>query len=177
MMKKLLCDLTMGLSDGLYTTKLQQHQKLFLYEDIKSTCISMIPKDFITQIFSEASLGFSEILNVGQPNDLVHAKFKEYNDLFKMIIESFNESPYLDHNKATDYLILCGRESQDLPPLHFFPNITRTISDANAISDTSDIAMKCDKTSFQARLRWFALIFELKFIFGSIRAKFIDSNL
>ncbi|KII61668.1 hypothetical protein RF11_12120 [Thelohanellus kitauei] len=166
----------MALSDELYIKQLQEHEKLFLYEDIKSTCISMIPNAFLIHIFSESGAGTSEIFQVRLLNDLVYSKYMEYNDLMKIIIESFNVSNYIEYSKAVDYLVLCRKDTRQLPHIRFISNNTLNIYYLTFGSETLEYAKKHDRSFFLGRLKWFGLIFELKFIFGNIRGKFGDFN-
>ncbi|KII69035.1 hypothetical protein RF11_05285 [Thelohanellus kitauei] len=175
--KEFLYCLITSLHDGMYIKKLHEEEKLILYEDTKNTCISMISDDVVQQVFSlcESHLCKDKL---ELSTDSEHHTLKIYNQLMKMIINSFNESNYLDDIKATDCYLLFQIDSNKSLHMPRVPNIPDRKYNSKISSEKSSNAETHEKSYFFVLLNWFQLTFELKFIFGGINSnlKNLDMN-
>ncbi|KII70109.1 hypothetical protein RF11_01880 [Thelohanellus kitauei] len=92
------------------------------------------------------------------------------------IIHSFNDSNYIDFKKVSEYMGLCATESSIIPQMSINPNTYAKSSYSIYNDHDLPTEIKSNKSAFLCLLRWFALIFEAKFIFGNTDVKFDNKN-
>ncbi|KII69867.1 hypothetical protein RF11_02797 [Thelohanellus kitauei] len=169
--------LILALSDETYIHQLLWTQRLFLYEDLKLNHLSMIDEDFIKIGFTECE---SNLINDFQyliHEDSGNAEYVMHIEVLSWILLSFNESYYLDKNTAPYYISLCKVSSNNPPHLPSTPDISNYISDSLPVSNASTQVNIKFTSAFRALLKYFSLIYELKFIFGDINSKFNILNI
>ncbi|KII70467.1 hypothetical protein RF11_02125 [Thelohanellus kitauei] len=157
----------------MYINKLQEKQKLSLFEDAQNNLLCILDENLINNIFSwpESEIFnhvFSEISENTEDD-----KYKKYKQIMADVILSFNESNYLGKDKANHYTELCNLHSHNLSPIKSIPDNSGTI----VASNTSPPSTLLHNLPFLGLLRYFILIFELKFIFGDIDSKLENLNL
>ncbi|KII74077.1 hypothetical protein RF11_00063 [Thelohanellus kitauei] len=174
--KNILKDLITALSDETYITKLETEQKLFMYEDLKSQYLSIINEDLIQNVFSECEYQLRSHFDNLSPEIFENNCYNIYKNLMARTIHSLNESNYLDKNRAGSFMkvyhVNTGKFSQ-IPVDHATSVVT---DDFKVMSTTLIQANANSPLRINALLKWFILIYEIKFIFGDIKSKFDNLN-
>ncbi|KII72990.1 hypothetical protein RF11_08165 [Thelohanellus kitauei] len=104
--KGLIHGLILALTDETYISKLQNEQKLFLYEDVKSVHLSKINSKCIKQVFISVLNEFGYHTYSQPIRNYPNSEFHIYKHVFARIILSFYHSNYLDQKAADCYLRL-----------------------------------------------------------------------
>ncbi|KII69278.1 hypothetical protein RF11_04458 [Thelohanellus kitauei] len=159
-----------SLSDEKYINKIQNNQKLYLYEHIKTCALSGVNDDLITMVFSKLESKLLNDVKKKSSDDLNLVQYQIYKEIMSMVVNSLNESNFLD-KKMAEYFVKCLKENSD----HLSPNECNTNkSDSLAISTSSTQEDKLQYQPIRLLFTWFKLIFELKFMFGDITSKSVN---
>ncbi|KII63295.1 hypothetical protein RF11_04954 [Thelohanellus kitauei] len=173
--KRFLNDLVMAISDETYINKLKHEQKLCLYEDTHSH-ISFIQDDLIKIVFSKCDLLLIADFK-SRPSDVSETIiYKTCNQLMSWIVHSLNDSNYLDPNTTEFYLRKCKVLPYNTSNIRRYPETFQSMTHSKLVSDLYEQNNMKNRTLFPNLLKWIALIYELKFIFGDINSKFTALN-
>ncbi|KII67462.1 hypothetical protein RF11_07454 [Thelohanellus kitauei] len=168
----------LALSDMEYIENLQQNKSIFMYENLKSLYLWVINEDFINDVFSTRQSQFlNEIQNKCSESALI-SEFETYTNVMEMILISFNESNYIEKRKAEYLMSLCEDFLKRLPEIQSDETHCGIYSDSMTVANTSYGTKLYMKNTLLGILRWFVLIYELKFIFGDINSeiRILDSD-
>ncbi|KII71976.1 hypothetical protein RF11_10233 [Thelohanellus kitauei] len=169
--KSIIKTLIKSLSEDRFISRFKEQAELFKNEYIRSRELPFIKDDFINSVFSECQNYLSNVCIDEEPDDSERAQYTIYKQIFIRIVVSFNES-YINDSDACNYFFtlyqLDMSESTRIPPIH---------NNSLIISQFSEYAKKYKNVSFSILLKWFTLIYELKFIFGDINSTFDNLNL
>ncbi|KII73873.1 hypothetical protein RF11_10063 [Thelohanellus kitauei] len=169
-------DLIEGLNDVTHFFKLRGKDTLFHHEDLKSNEVRIIDEDFINSVFSTCE---SHLKNAFD-NQISEVSRQKHYIYYKLImaktILSFNQNSYLDHNR-TEY-VLRNRIVGSINSSDFYGTEYKNDDLFDAIYDCikSEETNSCFQKHIQGMLRWFTLIYEMKFIFLNIHSKFPKLN-
>ncbi|KII63142.1 hypothetical protein RF11_11627 [Thelohanellus kitauei] len=160
-----------SLGNEIYINELNEEQDLFPYEYIKRGLLSTVKDDLLKRIFIKAE---SHILNSYQyevSKDICNnEKYKTLLRCLTMFVLLFNESTYLSPDKLDHYLESTNPDSALASKIREHPHTSENIF----ASDISPNAFKFYHHTFSVLLRWFQLVYEMKFIFGNINLKFTN---
>ncbi|KII62898.1 hypothetical protein RF11_15083 [Thelohanellus kitauei] len=126
--KSYLIRLISSLSDENYINKLTNEKTLYMYENLKSTYLSMIDGDFIKDVFSGCESHLQVELNCEVSEAVDITQYRNYSDVMKSIVSMFNEYNYLD-TSIENFRLLCDEISSN-----FFQNPNHTHDSINIIS-------------------------------------------
>ncbi|KII60856.1 hypothetical protein RF11_00609 [Thelohanellus kitauei] len=175
--KKFTHDLIMALINRRYIDKLQNEQKLFLFDDVKSDHLSMINDDFIQGVFSACEFHLLDSLQEESSEDDISSEYQMCNQAMSMTVRSFNESNYLDQHTAEYYIRVCESSSNNSSPIPIDDDDdSYNTSDSTSVSDISPHTTMLSDLPIPVLLRWFIMIFEMKFLFGDISSKSTSLN-
>ncbi|KII66390.1 hypothetical protein RF11_15396 [Thelohanellus kitauei] len=158
--------LTSALSDEKYIKKLQEDQKLYLYEDLKKTHLFILDIDLINDVFSKCEAQLLKDTHKLPENSEIPG-FKDYKDIMEMTLVSFHESNYLSKNNDDSDMSLHEEYSSNLSHNPQYQDHTGLIS----VSNISQESFVNTKNTLVRLLRLFTLIYQQKFIFGDLRSK------
>ncbi|KII65525.1 hypothetical protein RF11_15395 [Thelohanellus kitauei] len=167
----LLHRLSSALSDERYTQKLRVDQKLFLYEDIKAIHHFIFNQDLINDVFSKCESHLIKKFKFKPCESTTSSEFQIYKDIMENILVSFNKANYLDKNTACIYKNLHHEYSSNIANNPNNQDHIAIGSDSRSNSQISSQTCLYIKKSFLRILKWFSLIYELKFIFGDLNSK------
>ncbi|KII69017.1 hypothetical protein RF11_09959 [Thelohanellus kitauei] len=165
-------ELIKALSDEAYVYKLKYEQCLYLYEDIKGPLLSNFDDNFIKSIFSACESDINTIFESEMSENSEQVTII-YEELLSILIKTFNESSYIDANKAIQLMIIYDNVGGDLVPTSCDPENRDVKPKSSANSNESDCHSGL-KNIFTNFLRWFVLIYQQKFIFGDVDSKFTN---
>ncbi|KII71979.1 hypothetical protein RF11_10236 [Thelohanellus kitauei] len=163
--------LIIPLSDERLTSRLQEQKETFLNEYLKSSELALIKDDFFKSVFSKCANHLSKTCIDKKPDDSDYAQCKIFKQVFTRIVVSLNESYIMDKDTVDSCLALCQidmRESSKIQPIQ---------NNSLSISQFLEDSKNYKNVSFSILLKWFTLIYELKFIFGDTNSKFDNLNL
>ncbi|KII63527.1 hypothetical protein RF11_08057 [Thelohanellus kitauei] len=100
-------DLTLVLSDDMYIQKLLKEKQLFMYEYIKTHCLSNIDVDFITNVFSRCTSDMTEDSQHWIPQKLGLSEYKIHNHIFGFILNQFNIATYFEKRDRDHFMKWC----------------------------------------------------------------------
>ncbi|KII69866.1 hypothetical protein RF11_02796 [Thelohanellus kitauei] len=169
-----LFDLILTLSNDKYVSKLQNDRNLFLYEDIKSTHISMLDEDIIKHVFLKCESDLSNAFQTQENTDSENGRYKMYEQVMVWTVISFNEQNFLSRHTAQYYIT----QLQDYNPSNILSSHENSGSSSVSTlsSNTPEESETYFEHPFQTLVRCFMEIYELKFIFGGINSKFTNLN-
>ncbi|KII61038.1 hypothetical protein RF11_02283 [Thelohanellus kitauei] len=157
--------------------KLENEQKLFMYEDLKSHYLSIIKDDFMKNMFDRCGSYLRNGLHNQYPeNNYENDEYKRYKRVLAAIIGSFNDRNYLDRNTSNYYMRWLDEYSSSSSQM------TSDIDDFNRLAESMETLNLSSplniptEPSLKELLKWFTLIYEFKFIFGDISCKFTNLN-
>ncbi|KII67301.1 hypothetical protein RF11_07724 [Thelohanellus kitauei] len=169
--KNLLQDLIEALTNDDYINKLISEQKLFMYEDVKTDYLMIIKQSFIKICFLRCELSLRLTSDNQGPEIFENNSYNRCKEVLTKTISSFNESNYLDKNSASLFMRWCGIISSDCSNSHSYLDDIDSLSDAMRVASISEQPNTRCGIHIQAILRWFTLIYEMKFIFMDINSK------
>ncbi|KII67016.1 hypothetical protein RF11_07555 [Thelohanellus kitauei] len=164
---------TLALSDRVYIHKIKTDKKLFMYENL-SKDLTMISENFIKYVFSECESKIIDELNLWMPEYIGCDEYKIYTKIFTSLVSSFNDSNYVTENMA-DYFLMCADSDSSIlsqNPINI--DSSGHSHDSKKNFGPLEHVYSSHQPSFLCVLRWFMLIYEMKFIFGDINYKFTN---
>ncbi|KII61986.1 hypothetical protein RF11_14143 [Thelohanellus kitauei] len=174
--KNTLKQIITELSDKIYINKLQNHQKLLMYQHLKNKHLKIIDQNFIKNVF----LGLRSYLwnnyKNQEPEIFETNIYNVYKQVMANILHSFNEFNYLDINTAHTLMRKCNANPSDFAPINVGHANSEMMHDSNICSIISQQTNTYPKIPVDALLKFFTLIYELKFIFGDTNSRFDDFN-
>ncbi|KII73897.1 hypothetical protein RF11_15598 [Thelohanellus kitauei] len=172
--RNFLYNLIWALSDDIYIHKLENEKKLFMYEDLKSQDLTIMNEDFMKSVFSGCRTHLqNDIQSQNLETRSENGEFEYHAHVLEWVVLSFNNSNCLNMNSLYNYMRFSNEYYAKTFKIQNDPNI----SDGDSVSNESKHTYISRKPQFEALLRWFVLIFELKFIFGDINSKFGNLNI
>ncbi|KII73826.1 hypothetical protein RF11_08197 [Thelohanellus kitauei] len=171
--KGLIHGLIWALTDETFISSLQNEQKLFFYEDVKSGYFSKINNKCIKQVFASGLSKFNKEPYRKKIRSYPNSEFHIYKHVFAKIVLSFHHTNYLDQEAADFYLRLIEDTSTISPEI----SLDSDMSDNSLNYGAASNAIYLNNLSFPMLLKLYVLIFENKFIFEDINWKFPNLNL
>ncbi|KII71337.1 hypothetical protein RF11_05247 [Thelohanellus kitauei] len=163
-------DLILALSDDSYITKIQNEQKLLLYEDLKDNHLSMITDACIEDVFTRCSRIFQKKFEYESFEVYGDDWYTFYKKALAKTVLSFYESIFLDLSTVDGHIKVFEDYSGD--SFHI-PSHKDNYGNVHASISHSQI-IYLGKLSIPAILRWFILMFEMKFLYGDIYSNFAE---
>ncbi|KII71333.1 hypothetical protein RF11_05243 [Thelohanellus kitauei] len=163
-------ELILALSNDFYVNKLQSEQKLLLYEDIKKNHISMITDDHVTYVFIRCKCHLRNQFKYESFEVFGNEEYTLYKKVLAKVVISFYESIFLDIITVEDYLNMLENYSSHLSNIPSYQNIYGNMPGPSSHAQTIHLG----RLSIPGILRWFMLMFELKFLFGDINSQFTE---
>ncbi|KII61984.1 hypothetical protein RF11_14141 [Thelohanellus kitauei] len=148
-----------------------------MYEDLKSKHLTIINDDFIKSVFSGLQ---SYLLNTSknqEPEVFETNAYNVYKQVMASTLHSFNESNYLEKNTAHTFMGKCNANPSNFTTIDVRHTNSETMHDTNVSSNIPDQTNTGHIIPIDALLKFFTLIYELKFIFGDINSKLDNFNL
>ncbi|KII65450.1 hypothetical protein RF11_01055 [Thelohanellus kitauei] len=163
-----------GFSFWAYINKLQTEHKLYIYEKVKSEYLTIINEDFINRVFFESESHLLHVFDDHTPEIFKNNIYNRFKQVLASTIRLFNESNYFDKTTAKS---LFGLFYNDCSRSFYIPP---SLYDTPLFSDTPIVSRKSGESNYgmpiESMLRWFTLIYEMKFVFGDIKSKFTNFN-
>ncbi|KII73833.1 hypothetical protein RF11_08204 [Thelohanellus kitauei] len=161
-------DMIKSLSDDNYINKLRREQQIVLYEDVKNGQLSKLNNICINQVFSKCLVSLMDASSRPKFADNRNSEYKIYRHLLARVVVSFYDSNYLDQMTADYFMRLCEDNSRISSQSLVYSD--KFANDFTYKAATHTIFLK--KVTFPTLLRWFMLMFEMKFIFDDVYSKF-----
>ncbi|KII71334.1 hypothetical protein RF11_05244 [Thelohanellus kitauei] len=162
--KRFIRDVILALSDDSYIKKLQSEQKLLLYEDLKDIHLSMISSAYIEDVFTRCHRIIHNQCKYESFDGYGNEGYAFYQKALTKTVLSFYESIFFDSNTGDGYLYMLENYSNSSSNIPSYPD--NCGNEPGPTSDSQTIYL--GKLSIPAILRWFILMFEMKFLFGDI---------
>ncbi|KII67299.1 hypothetical protein RF11_07722 [Thelohanellus kitauei] len=137
----------------------------------------IINEDFIKICFSRCELRLRHIYENQAPEIFENNSYQRCKEVLTKTIRSFNESNYLDKNRASLFMRWCDIISSDCSNSPDYPDDIDSLSDAMRVASISEQPNTRCGIHIQAILRFFTLIYEMKFIFMGTNSKIDDQVL
>ncbi|KII66223.1 hypothetical protein RF11_14745 [Thelohanellus kitauei] len=175
MITKFIFDLILALGDETYTEKIKADERLYLYEDLKRCHLSLIDDDFIKNMFFKCRWDVITRRNYFTNKEYDNSKCKIENTIMQMAVLAFNESNFFNEDEVTFYMSLFKviDETSLQVPSTINPRLMSTPKSCQNSSQSKNLYLK---PTFREIFRVFILIYEMKFIFGDMKLKFVDLN-
>ncbi|KII66669.1 hypothetical protein RF11_12697 [Thelohanellus kitauei] len=167
-----LGELIIALSDEVYTSKLRFDNKLFMYEDLNSNLLSMITNNFLMNAFSECKSHLLDTYDNQGPHVVEKDSYKVFKYALADILTSFHESNHLNKKEVQSLMEICKICSRMYSPTKRKNSNSGYGRDSICISYESLPSHAFPKMPLQGLLKWFMLLFEIKFIFGGVDINF-----
>ncbi|KII60834.1 hypothetical protein RF11_04600 [Thelohanellus kitauei] len=164
-MNNYLNNLISVLSDQTFINHLILEQKLTLYDDLKTTSLSIITEDLINTVFTERIALLNYIYESPKMEYYENPEYKRYLKVLSWIVYWFNCYNYLDQNNTDNIKNLFEENSLDSQNNldEYYDMMISTF-----LSDTSTQPNILEQHLFYDLLEWFILIYEMKFIYRDI---------